>query len=90
MRHEIRWIHGSGLRQGPAPDILHPPRLQVSTDCCAHDSFIPFPGGADMAGGTVGSQRVYPQPDFPGLTGTFCLRAATTTGDPGGVGAHTQ
>lgn len=94
VRHEIQWDQGNQqVRwswQGPAPDTVYTPQLQVSTECCASDSFIPMPGGADMAGGAFGSQRVYTLGDFPGMSGTFYLRTATTTGDFGGVGTHVQ
>ncbi len=94
VRHQIQWDQGNQqvrwYWQGPAPDAVYAPRLQVSTECCASDSFIPMPGGADMTGGAFGSQRVYTLGDFPGMSGTFYLRTATTTGDFGGVGMHVQ
>ena len=94
VRHELRIVGTvpvlQWLWQGPAAEILHPPQLQVSIDCCDHDSFIPFPGTSEMSGGALGNQRVYSLADFTGLSGVYYLRTATVTGDARGAGTHVQ
>ncbi len=94
VRHHLRWDQANQKVywqwQGPAADHLHAPQLQVSTECCDDDSFIEVPGGADMVGGAIGVNRQYVLNGFTGLTGMFYLRAATITGDRGGVGTHMQ